>query len=499
MIRRAAVPLALCLLAACMVGPSYRAEPVVAPATQVGAGRPSDSAKAFFDSLARARAADSAPAGGVASLPPRHLAADSIADLAWLDILHDTVLTGLVRTALRQNRDLAVARARITEYRAEAGVARAPLFPSLSVNGSASKNKIAVGAFPPVSYDALRVTGDVAWELDFWGLTRRGLQAANADAAAQEAAERATVLSLVSDVATGYLQLLELDQEQAVSDRTLASRTATLDLARQRYARGLISELDVLQFEAQVAVPAARLAQVEESRAQTEHALNVLLGEGPMAVPRGGSLAGAARAVVVPDSLSSSLLARRPDVRVAEKAYAAATARIGVADAARFPAFTIRGSYGSQATQLNNLFIPETQIYQLQAGVSIPLFEGGALEGESRAARARAEQARGRYEQTVLAALRDAGDALASVRAARDQVLANETQTVALRRAFELAQLRYRTGVSGYLEVLEAQRGLFVAEIVLSQAQLGELSAAVRLYKALGGSWTGESAATPAK
>lgn len=488
--RRTLVFASLLLAGACAVGPNYHPEEVVPVTTKVGAGHGSDSAKAFFDSLATARAADTARAEASPIAAPRRLLADSIADFSWLSILHDTVLTTLLRTAIAQNRDLAVARERIVEFRAEAGVAAAPLYPWLALNGSASKNRIVIGANPAINYDALRATADLAWELDFWGLTRRGVQAAKADAAAQEALERGTVLSLVSDVAMGYLQLLELDQEESVSDRTLSSRTETLDLARQRYDRGLISELDVRQFEAQVAVPAAQLARVRRSQAETEHALNVLLGEGPTAVPRGGSLEQAASAVIVPDSLSSTLLERRPDVKQAEQEYIAANARVGVADAARLPAFNITGSYGSQATQLNTLFIPETRIYQLQAGVSIPIFQGGALSEQAKAARARAEQARSRYEQTVLGALRDAGDALAGVRASRDQVLANETETIALRRAFELADLRYRTGVSGYLEVLEAQRGLFTAEIALSQAELEELNAAVHLYKALGGSWT---------
>lgn len=494
MTRRAIAIAAALVVAGCAVGPGYHPAPVVPAASQVGAGSQSDSTRRFFDSLAAARAADSAPAIKGVLLAPRTVAAESIADLAWLDILHDSTLTGLVVTALRQNRDLAVAKARISEYRADAGIARAPLFPSLTANGSASKNQVAFGPSIFV-YNAIRVTGDVAWELDFWGKTRRGMQAANADLASRDAAERATVLSLVADVSTGYLQLLELDQEQAVAERTLASRQTTLDLARQRYGRGLISELDVRQFEAQVAVPAVRLAQVEQVRAQTEHALNVLLGEGPMAIPRTGSLAAAAGAVVVPDSLPATLLDRRPDVREAERAYAAANARVGIADAQRLPTITITGSYGSQAITADKLFTPQTDVYQLQAGVSIPLFAGGARSGAARAARARAEQARAQYEQTVLAALQDAGDALAGARSARDQVAADETQVVALRRALELAELRYRTGVSNYLEVLDAERGLFDAEIALSQAQLQQLTAAVRLYKALGGGWTMEEGA----
>jgi multidrug efflux system outer membrane protein len=482
------------VVAGCAVGPRYRPVAPVPDATPVGggarAGARADSSRAFFDSLAAARAGDTA-ASGVAPAQGWVLTPGALAGLAWPDILRDSVLQGLIGTALRQNRDVAIAAARIEEYRALAGAARAPLFPSLSLNGGASRNQIALGAFPPVAYTAYRVTGDLAWELDFWGKTRRGLQAAVADRAAQEAAERGAVLSLVADVASGYLQLLELDQEHDVATRTLASRQATLALARERFARGVTSELDVRQFEAQVAVPAARLAQVEQQRVQQEHALNVLLGEGPVPVPRGVSLAVAARAVRVPDSVPASLLARRPDVAQAERAYAAATARVGVADAGRLPTISITGSYGSQSQQLSGLFGSNADIYSLQAGVSIPLFTGGRLADQARAARARAEQARAQYERTVLAAIGEAGDALAGVRTARDVAAAQQTQAVALRRALELAQLRYRSGVANYLEVLDAQRSLFDAELGASQAQLQQLTAAVRLYKALGGAWPG--------
>jgi multidrug efflux system outer membrane protein len=461
----------------------------VPASTRVGAGHRSDSAGAFVDSLAAARAADTTRA---LVLPaPRRIAAESLADLAWLDILHDTTLERLVGTALRQNRDLALAEARVREFRALAGVATAPLYPSVTANAGAVKAKVIIGDFPAVKYDAWSVTGGVAWELDLWGRIRRGLQAANADVAASDAAAQGAVLALVSDVASGYLTLLELDQERDISERTFQSRTASLQLARQRYARGVISELDVRQFEAQAAVPAAVLAEVERRRAVQEHALNVLIGQAPAPIPRGGSLADAVRGVVVPDSLPLTLLARRPDVREADRLYAAANARIGAAIAARLPTFTITGSAGTQAASTANLFGPGTDIYQIQAGISLPLFTGGRLVNEQRAARARAEQARAVYEQTVLTALEEAGDALAGARSARDQVTAQETQTSALRRALTLARARYQTGVASYLEVLDAERSLYVAELALSQAQLGELTAAVQLYKALGGSWTG--------
>jgi multidrug efflux system outer membrane protein len=299
-------------VAGCAVGPRYAPAPVAPASALVGAPR-ADSTQRFYDSLSAARKADSGHAF-VPRVSERSLTSEAIADLAWLDILHDSTLSRLVTTALRQNRDLATARARLEEFRSEAAVARSSLFPDLTLNGSVTRAKAAFGSFTIPPYTAYRVTGDMAWELDFWGRVRRGMQAADADAAAQDAAARAAVLSLVSDVATAYLQLLELDQEHEMAEQTLASRQATLDLARRRFARGLISELDVRQFEALVTVPAARLAQVELFRAQQEHALDVLIGEGPQPIPRGGSLATAAQSVVAPDSVPSSLLARRPDV-----------------------------------------------------------------------------------------------------------------------------------------------------------------------------------------
>lgn len=492
-----AFPLAFTLvgtlaLAGCVVGPSYHPAPVVPAGTHVGQPTRADTLGMFVDSVATARAADAARTGEprVRIDSSSHLnTLAQPADVAWLSIIDDTVLAGLVRTAVANNRDVALARARIAEYRANANAVTGALFPRVTLNGSAASSQAVFGSSPPAQFDALRVTADVAWELDFWGRSRRGLTAVNADLASQEAAERAAVLSLVSDVASGYLQLLELDDEHAIAERTLASRRATLTLAQQRFAQGITSELDVRQFEAQLGAPLARLAQVERVRAQQEHALNVLLGESPMAIRRGGTLIAASHAVAVPDSLPSTLLARRPDVAQAERAYAAASARIGIAEAARLPAVTISGFYGSQSPAGNRLFATGSDVYTVQAGVSFPLYTGGRLKNEALAARARAEQARAVYERTGLLALREAGDALVGARTSRDEVAAMETQASALRRALELAQLRYQSGVANYLEVLDAQRGLFDAELALSQARLRQLTATVQLYKAVGGTW----------
>ena len=465
---------------ACAVGPSYR-EPTVAPAgTTVGLSPRPDSIRTFYDSLA---AADSAPAA-----PPSTLQADS-ADLAWLSILKDTTLVGLVNAAVRENRDVQTAVARIREFRAQVGVARSGLFPELSANGSASTNQIALGAFEPVAFDALRVTADLQWALDFWGRIRRGIQASRADLDAEEAAYRSTILTLVSDVSNAYLGLLELGQEEAIAERTLASRRATLALARERFESGVISELDVHQFESEVAVPAAALAQARRLRSQREHELATLVGRMPFAIPATTGLAEAVETVRVPDSLPATLLARRPDVREAERAFAASVARVGVAQASRLPTISITGNYGTQSGTADDLFTGNTEVYQLQAGISVPLFTGGRLANEARAAGARAEQARLQFEQTVLEAFREASDALVAVRTARDQRVAQQSQVAALRKAAGLADIRYRGGVASYLEVLDAQRQLFSAELGLSQTQLLELSSVVGLYRALGGSW----------
>ena len=475
------VPALLALATAgCAVGPSYR-EPAIAPeGAAVGLTPRPDSIRAFYDSLA---AADT-----TAAAPPSILEPDS-ADLAWPAVLKDTTLLRLVNLAVRENRDVQTAVARIREFRAQVGIARSGLFPEVSANGSASTNQAVFGAFEPQQFEAFRVTADLQWELDFWGRIRRGVQASRADLEGEEAVYRSTLLTLVSDVSNAYLELLELAQEEAIAERTLASRRTTLALARSRFESGVISELDVHQFESEVAVPAASLAQARRLRAQREHELATLVGRLPFTIPATASLAAAVEAVQVPDSLPASLLARRPDVRAAERGFAASVARVGVAQASRLPLISITGNYGSQSSAVDDLFGGDAEVYQLQAGVSIPLFTGGRLANEARAAGARAEQSRLQFEQTVLQAFREASDALVAVRTARDQRVAQQSQVVALRKASDLAAIRYQGGVASYLEVLDAQRQLFSAELGLSQTQLLELSSVVGLYRALGGSW----------
>ncbi len=498
----ARLPLAAAaLLAACAVGPATRVSTSVPPVLARNNSAPPPSARALLDSLDRARAADPAggpapsadAAGAPASRPlpaPARLAVDSARDLAWLEVMRDPQLVALVGEAVANNPDLREAQGRVREYRAQLGVARSAFFPEVGVNGTASRNQAAFG--PQVfKFNAVRVTADLSWELDFWGRVRRGAEAARAELGARQDEVRATTVTLVGDVATAYLQVRELDESVRIADETLASRRATLDLARRRFRQGVTSELDVAQFEAELADPAARVADFARRRAQAENLLSLLLGRAPGAIARGRPLEQAVQAVRVPDSLPGALIARRPDVLAAERGLRASLARVGAATATRLPAITLGGQYGTQRPDFVGLFGRAGEVYALQAGVSVPLFTGGRLRGEVRVAEARAEQTRAQYQRTVLTALREANDALAGARLTRDQLVAQATQVRGLGRAFFLAERRYRSGVSSYLEVLDAQRQLFDAQLGLVQVERQYLVSTVDLYRALGGGWSG--------
>ncbi len=480
---RPVVVMAALALAACAVGPAEHV-PVTAPSVPAPVvTRPGDAS--LFDSLAAAAAV--APPESLATAVT---AGEAAPGFGWVDILRDTTLTALVRQALRNNRDLAMAMARIREYRAEESAARSALFPGVALNGSGSENRIVIGTSPPIKYNAIRATADMQWEVDFWGRLRRGLGAAEADVAARDADERATVLTLVSDIAESYLALLEAREDLSVSQQTLDSRRATLDLARQRYAQGVISELDVRQFEGDVAAAASSVAQFTRAAADQEHALSVLLGQPPGPIAAGGSLETAVAGLAVPDSIPSALLLRRPDVESAERALAAASDRIGAAQGELLPRVTITGEYGYQNPTLSQLFGSNHDIYSIEGGVFIPLaLFGGGGRSDIAAARARADEARAGYEQSVLTAMGEAADALVGVRTGRDQLSAEAAQVTALQDAYALARRRYDAGISSYLEVLDAQRSLFAAQLALAGVRRQYLDASVQLYKALGGRW----------
>ncbi|HEV7366024.1 MAG TPA: efflux transporter outer membrane subunit [Gemmatimonadales bacterium] len=483
--------------AGCAVGPGYRRPELGVPAQWRRTDPAADSLRPFYDSLMANRdtlplnpngpeaSADSSARDGV-------FLTDTTANLVWFDLLRDPELRKLVETALRENRDVRVASATIDEFRAQYGVAKGDFFPQVTLNAQGGRIKSPIanpGALGTFSYNQLQATANLSWELDFWGRIRRSTEAARNDLLAQRENQRAVLLTLVGDVANSYLLLRQLDLALEISQRTLAANRETFRLARRRFDQGLISELDVRQFESEVASPAVSVALLEGQITQTENQLSLLVGSNPRSIPRGRPLTEVLGDLTVPSVIPSALLERRPDVRQAEASLHAATARIGAAKGDLFPKFMVTGDYGTFSSNADDLFKQKNEIYQILGGVSMPIFTGGKVGKRVAVARARAEQSRYSYEQTVLTALREVEDALAGVRASRNQVAAQQTQVDALRRALRLAELRYQSGASSYLDLLDAQRSLFGAELSLAQVEGQQATAAVTLYRALGGGW----------
>src|SRR5467141_4246142 len=396
------------LTEACAVGPRYRRSSVGMPDGWRGPAASEDSLRSFYDSLRTSRDTLLPPGADTARVPFAYDTAfqgprgDSTAALRWLDLIQDSVLRQLVDTSLRENRDMRTALGVIDEFRAQYRATRGALLPELTANARAGRNQTVFGTFGSFTYNVYQATADLSWELDVWGRLRRNTSAARSDLVVREEDRRALQLSLIGGVATAYFDLRAADLNLAISRRTLDSRRQTLALARRRLDQGLISELDVRQFEAEVASPAASVADFERQVAQQENALSVLVGHNPGAMSRGPAPTEMAGLIPVPAGVPSALLGNRPDVRSAEATLRAATARIGVAQAAFLPTFTITGQYGTQSTEFSKWFGSGTNIWQAFAGVSVPLFTHGRPGGEEvNVARARAGQAQARYEQTV--------------------------------------------------------------------------------------------------
>jgi len=502
---------------ACAIGPRYHRPDLQPPPQFRAASATEDSLRPMYDALAASRdsmaarrrdtAETSANAEGHAVARPSFELPAGAANLSWFDLFQDTVLKQLVTTAINENRDVRVAVATVEEYRADLHQATATLFPNFTANGQLGRQKQTFGnvsipqagggtrpfTVPPQNY--LQATANVGWELDFWGRLRNTRAEARANLLAQEQSRRSVLLTLVANVATTYLQLRQADLDLDISKRTLASRQETYRLAQQKFDRGAIAELDLRQFEGDVGEAAASVANYEKQVAQTENQLSLLLGRAPGAIPRGRPLNEVLSAVDLPVGIPAQLLDRRPDVRQAEAQLRSATAGAGAALDARLPKVSVNGFWGyenfsgSRLIPPGSFVTPNNQIYQIYAGVSIPIFDFGALASAQRASQARVVEARNSYEQTVLAALHDVNNQLTEVRTDRQQTIALQTQVQALRIAYRLSRDKYEAGYAPYLDVLTAQRSLFTAEQTLVAAEFQALAGVVGLYQSVGGGW----------
>jgi multidrug efflux system outer membrane protein len=422
----------------------------------------------------------------------------SFADMKWWEIFKDPVLQDLERTALAQNYDLRDAVARVEAARANVGIVRSQQFPNLAGAAEISTTRISrdgAQALPPSflrSQD--RTFGSatlelLSFEVDIWGRLRRATEASRAQLLSAEETRKAVLTTLVSEVATDYFNLRELDYELEISQRTLGTRRASLDLVRNRQAGGVATLLDLRQAEQLVYSASATIPVIQLDIEQTENSLRLLLGESPSAVPRGRGLTEQDAPPDIPAGLPSALLERRPDILAAEQNLIAANAEIGVAKAAYFPQISLSGYLGGQGNQLSSLFSSASGVWNFTPQVTQPIFTAGRLKSTVRLTEAQRQSAVTEYEKAIQTSFTEVSNALIAHQRTRESRIEQEQLVATLVDRTRLAYVRYRGGVDTQLNALDADRDQFEAELSLAQIRRNELLSVVTLYKALGGGW----------
>ena len=338
-------------------------------------------------------------------------AAKDLADTAWWEQFDDPVLNGLIESALKENKDLMIAAARVEEFMGRYGYTRAALFPQVGASGLGQRKAVSNYINPPWSatadnpYNDFQTFASASWEVDIWGRIRRATEAARANLLASEEGRRGVVLTVVTAVATAYTGLRYLDKQLVIAERTAKSREHSFELFQLRFERGLISELELRQVESEYQLALATIPLIQKLIAQQENGLSVLLGRNPGPIPRGKDI-DSLTLPAVPEGLPSQLLARRPDIRQAEQDLVAANARIGVAKALYFPIISLTGYFGVESTDLSNLFLGPAKMWNYAGAATMPIFTAGAIAGQVRAAEAVREQSLVRYRQVIQQAFR---------------------------------------------------------------------------------------------
>jgi multidrug efflux system outer membrane protein len=426
---------------------------------------------------------------GPAENPQLQAQVASYADLPWWQVFQDPKLQELIRTALKQNYDLQLATERINASRAQLAIARSSLFPQVSGNANFNGGK---ENLEQSRFNFLTLTADAAFQLDFFGKLHRANEAARAQLLATEDARQVVALTLVSDVATDYFTLLQLDLQLAITRETVNTQTDSVKLTQLRLEHGVATKLDVLQAQQVLDTANAQIPDLERQIAQEEDGLSILLGNYPQDITRGIPLVEQTLPPEVPAGVPSSIIERRPDIREAEQILIAANADIGVAKAQFFPQISLTGGGGGafgRSSVFSSLMTTQLGIWSYGAQVSQPIFTGGALKGNLHLAESEHRQALIGYREAIQHAFGEVSDALIGYEKLH-QVRTRQQDSVAdLQETVRISTLRYKGGTTTYLEVLDGQRSLYGAELTLAAARGDEYRSLVQLYKALGGGW----------
>ena len=420
--------------------------------------------------------------------------AREVANTAWWEQFDDPVLNELIQVALKENKDVKIAAARVGEFIGRYVTARAPLFPQVGGGASAGRSRdTGKGPSPLTSAtenpaNNFQVFLNANWEIDLWGKLRRATEAARADLVSTEEGRGAIILTLVTSVASAYVNLRDLDMQLEIARRTAKSREETYNLFRIRFRGGVISDLELNQVKSEYEQALSTIPFLEKTVSQQENGLSVLLGQNPGPIPRGKTIDGLILPAV-PAGLPSDLLANRPDIRQAEQELIAANARIGVARSFYFPTITLTGLFGFESTSLSSLFSGPARVWNFAAPLTAPIFTGGAIRGQVKSAEAAQQQSLFRYQQSIQTAFREVEDALIDQKRTREQLTIQALQVGSLRAYARFARLRFDNGYTSYIEVLDAERSLFDAELSEAQTKGVLFQALVNLYKAMGGGW----------
>lgn len=422
--------------------------------------------------------------------------ARDLSNTKWWEQFGDPVLNGLLERAFRGNLDLKIAAARVEQFMGLYGSTRSNLFPQFSGDAEYQRRKASdqvlnlPGAGSPndSSFDFASLGVAMDWELDVWGALRRANEAALAEMQSQEAFKRAVLLTLASDIAQTYIQLRTLDKNLEITRRMVGILAEQRHIDRVRFREGYGSELEVSQVESEYQRRLAALPGVEQSIAQTEHALRVLLGENPGSVERGLSLEALALPPV-PAGLPSDLLSRRPDIQQAEQQLIGANARIGVARGQYFPRIALTGDVGQLSTQMATLFTPGANFWAVGATLLTPVFTAGKIAGQVQAAEAVQREALANYRRSIISAFREFENALVAVQKTQEQQTRQAARVGAVDNYYRLSKLRYDEGLVDYITLLDSLRQLYEAQIDLLQSQSSTFTAAIQLYRAMGGGW----------
>ena len=423
--------------------------------------------------------------------------AREVANTAWWEQFDDPVLNELIQNALKENKDVKIAAARVEEFVGRYRTTRASLLPQVDAGANAGRSRVTERGPSPIAgtrnpANSFQIFLNTNWEIDLWGKLRRATEAARADLLSTEEGRRAVILTLVTSVASAYANLRDLDMQLEIAKRTARSREESYNLFQIRFRGGTISELELNQVKSEYEQALSTIPLIEKNIAQQENGLSVLLGRNPGPIPR-GKMIDQIVLPAVPAALPSDLLTNRPDIRQAEQDLIAANARIGVARSQYFPAISLTSSFGYASTDLSKLFSGPAKVWSFAAPLTAPIFTAGAISGQVKSAKAAQQQALLRYQQFIQTAFREVEDALIDQKRSREQLEIEAQQVITLRNYARIARLRFDSGYTSYIEVLDAERSLFNAELSHAQTKGVLFQALVNLYKAIGGGWVVEA------